>query len=123
MKFLIDNSLSPYLSDFLNTQGHISSHVRDFQMQASPDEEIFELAVKEASVVVSADTDFGTLLALRKETKPSVILFRKNSPRVPTLQAQLLVANLPRLLEFLDQGSIVVFDEHRIRIRSLPISK
>ena len=31
-------------------------------------------------------------------------------------------ANLPGLLEALEKGSIIVFDQNRVRIRSLPIS-
>ncbi len=40
------------------------------RLQAAPDGVLFELAEKEGRVVVSADTDFGTLLALREAARP-----------------------------------------------------
>jgi len=53
--------------------GYDTAHERDYGLQAAPDDEIFERAKKEGRSVVSADTDFGTLLALRRETEPSVV--------------------------------------------------
>ncbi len=121
MKFLIDQALSPALAIDLNRAGHDAVHVRELDMQAASDEEIFDRAARDDRVVVSADTDFGTLLATRKQTSPSVILFRHGSQHRPADQAALLKANLPQLVDVLKAGSIVVIQPDRIRIRALPL--
>lgn len=100
--------------------GHDAEHVRDRGMQAATDEEIFELAAREGRIVVSADTDFGTLLALRT-AEPSVLTFRRFSRRRPEEQARLLLKQMPRVREPLERGSVVVVEQDRIRIRALPI--
>jgi len=122
MRFLIDNALSPQLAAKLGAMGHDAIHVRDIGIASSSDEVIFLRAAGEGRILVSADTDFGTLLALRRGVAPSVILLRRRTDRRPARQAAILLANLSNLADSLQQGCIAVIEESRVRVRRLPIA-
>jgi predicted nuclease of predicted toxin-antitoxin system len=123
VKFLVDNALSPYISEQLNAHGHDAVHVRDLRLQSADDSVIVARAANEDRILLSADTDFAALLALAQSNKPSIILFRRETGRNPVKQLELLLANLASIREAAEEGSIIVFDENRIRIRRLPISE
>jgi len=123
MKFLIDNALSPLVADGLLKAGYDAVHVRDIGLHDASDLIIFRSAEESDRIIVSADTDFGTILALRDQSKPSVILFRRGSQHRPDQQVSLLLSNLPSINNELLDGSVVVIEQHRLRIRSLPIMR
>ena len=123
MKFLIDSALSPQVATKLSALGFDAVHVRDRSLQTAIDEIVFQVAADEGRVLVSADTDFGALLALRRATAPSLILLRRGADRRPARQAAIIAANLPSLAESLVSGCIAVIEEARLRVRMLPISE
>jgi predicted nuclease of predicted toxin-antitoxin system len=121
MRFLVDQCLSPDFATVLATAGHDVVNVRDFGMERAPDAHILELARTQDRTLLSADTDFGTILAQSSAIRPSVVIFRRMTRRRPSEQAALLLANLPAVSAALDDGSAVVIEEGRIRVRTLPI--
>lgn len=121
MKFLLDENQSPRIADLLIEAGHDSIHVRDLDLRTSPDADVLAAAREGGRVVISADTDFGELLAASNAAAPSVLLMRRQAGRRAHEIAALILANLEAVAEDLQSGAVVVFDDDRIRIRSLPI--
>ena len=121
MKFLIDNPVSPLLADALRRAGHDAGHVCNYQLHSADDAAIFERATRERRVIITADTDFGLLLARGRTRRPSVLLFHHSFSHRPSEQTKTLLENLPELTAALKQGSLVVLEARRVRIRKLPI--
>ena len=123
MRLLVDNALSPVLAELLRSAGHEAVHVRDIGLHHAADEAIFERAAVEDFILVSADTDFATLLATRSASQPALILFRGEGSRRPEVLAKLMLLNLAQLADALTAGCIVTFEPARLRVRPLPIAR
>ncbi len=124
MKFLVDNAISPLLAKLLSDKGFDAIHVRDIGIQHADDTTIFQRAFEEDRVIISADTDFGYLLANWDKNKPSAILFRKGIERNPIKQFEILELNLKdEVTQAIEKGSIVIIEPMRIRIKSLPFKR
>lgn len=102
MRFLVDNALSPVLATLLSQAGHDALHVRTIELQRAEDIVIFDRAAAEDRILVSADTDFGALLAARHVKKPSVIQFRGPGSRKPEALSRTILKEPPSPWETLN---------------------
>lgn len=121
MKFLVDENLSERVAELLVENGHDAIHVRAIGLATADDSVVMDRAEAEGRVVVSADTDFGTLLASSGKRAPSVILFRLAGQRRAWSRVALILANLPDVTADLEAGALVVIEEGRVRSRRLPL--
>jgi len=103
----------------LGEHGHDVVHVSELGLASAPDGEILEAARQQARVVLSADTDFGTLLAASRAAAPSVILIRRGAGRRVHDLASLIEANLPQLEADLGRGSVVGSADYPRQMRRL----
>jgi predicted nuclease of predicted toxin-antitoxin system len=121
VKFLIDENLSPRIAELLAASGHDAVHVRDLDAAGSPDSDEMAIAAQDGRVIISADTDFGALLAYSRATEPSIVLVRALIDRRPPELVGILTANLDVLAEHLQSGAIVAFTKTDVRVRPLPL--
>ena len=77
MRLLLDNNLSPRLVDVLGAAGWDVVHIASLGLRSAPDRTVLDVAHRDERFLVSADTDFGALLASSHATGPSVVLVRR----------------------------------------------
>jgi predicted nuclease of predicted toxin-antitoxin system len=104
----------------LREGGYDALHLRELGLQKLPNDQILRKARDENRIVLTFDLDFGDLLAASDGDTPSVVLFR--------MRNQTPGAVTPRLLEILEActdtlgaGALIVVEDHRYRVRRLPI--
>ncbi len=121
MKLLVDENLSPRIADLLRDGGLEATHLLEQGLGGAPDTDVSALAIAEGRAIISADSDFTTLLALSRGTAPSLVLLRSGDRLKPPAQAALLLANLPGLEADLVRGVVVSLGAEHVRVRHLPL--
>lgn len=120
MRFLIDQPVSPIMANWLVDRGHEAVHVRDIGMARSADEQIVAHAVADDRIIVTSDLDYPRIIALAGGRRPGLVLFRAGN-----ISDQEMIALLRRVLEEVPSArlveSVVVIDEHSIRVATLPL--
>ncbi|PNW38160.1 UNVERIFIED_CONTAM: hypothetical protein BEN50_15810 [Euhalothece sp. KZN 001] len=120
MKLLLDQGLPRSASTLLSAKGIDTIHVGEIGLSSAQDREILEKAGENGYVVVTLDADFHTLLAFTEEVYPSVIRIRIEGLRAEAL-TNLLVNTITECEQDLIEGSAVIIEPHRIRLRRLPL--
>lgn len=120
MKILIDMCLSPDWRETLAAAGFEAVHWSEIGVRNAPDQAIFEWAATRDFVIFTHDLDFGTLLALSRSRKPSVIQLRSQEI-MPHLMGQVVISALMELEAELLTGALVTIDTDKRRARILPL--
>ena len=100
--------------------GHDAIHVVECDLAGAPDDQVLARADVGRRILLSADTDFGEILARSLNVTPSVILVRRPDRSAKAL-VSVLLANIVGLTEDLTSGAFIVITTDRIRIRNLPM--
>ena len=114
--------VSPRIADWLRLRGYDVAHLREEGLHRLPNGEIFVKAAAERRVILTFDLDFAEIVALSGGRLVSVVLFRLHNTSTAHVQAR-LEAVLSGAAQALEKGAIVVVEEGRHRIRSLPLGE
>lgn len=120
MKILIDMCLSPEWRITLSAAGFEAVHWSEIGDGNAPDHALFDWAAARDFVIFTHDLDFGTLLALSKSRKPSVIQIRSQEI-MPDVMGQVVISALTELQAELSSGALVTIDTDKRRARILPL--
>lgn len=119
-RFLADMGVSARVVAWLREKGHDVAHLAELGLQRISDDEIFQRARAESRIVLTFDLDFGEILAGAHGEFTSVVLFR-----VQNATSSFVIRRLESVLhesaDALDRGAIIVVEDARHRIRTLPL--
>jgi len=121
LRFLVDANLSPRVAARLRLEGHDVEHVGDVGLLVAEDGPILAHAASTDRVILSADSDFATLLAVTGRSEPSLVLLRSADRLTPDQQADLIVANIEAVAADLRSGAVVTIGRGHLRVRPLPM--
>jgi predicted nuclease of predicted toxin-antitoxin system len=120
MKFLIDMNLSPGWVPFLEQEHFEAIHWSDVGPGTASDADVMSWAGEHNCVVITADLDFGSILAATEGRKPSVIQLRGNQA-TPSTIGNVLLECIQTAHEELAGGALISLDTRRARLRILPL--
>ena len=112
--------ISQRVALWLRTQGHDAAHLNDENLYHLPDNLIIEKAIAENRIILTADMDFGQLLAFNKSQQTSVIQFRVSDCKPANIQAKLELL-FEKFADQLDVDFLITVEDNRIRFRKLPL--
>lgn len=121
MRLLLDMNMPLPAAEWLRAEGHDAVHLRELGVERLADRQIVAYAGAEDRVLITCDLDFGDIVGSNPNPRSSVILLRLRSLRYARLRQRLEVA-LAQTADALEQGAVVLVEEARIRVRSVPFA-
>jgi predicted nuclease of predicted toxin-antitoxin system len=117
LQFLLDENVPRSLARALSARGHDVMLLLD-TLRGAPDHDVLGEAARSGRILVTLDTDFGTLVFLRRRRPPPAVVLIRLSPTelLPRLEA--VVAGIEQ--HAAGTGVFVVLDGRRVRVRPLP---
>jgi predicted nuclease of predicted toxin-antitoxin system len=74
MRFKLDENLSHSVAELFRTAGHDVVTVRDQGLRGAPDEQVFEVSVREGRALVTLDRDLGQVLRFPPDASSGIIV-------------------------------------------------
>jgi len=120
LRFLLDMGVSYKVAHWLNSIGHDAIHLSNEGLFDMDDFLIVEKAIEENRIILTADMDFGHILAFNKSHYVSIVQFR-----VADLSPIYIIAKLnivfDKFSEQLDSDHVIItVQENKVRLKSLP---
>lgn len=120
MNIVVDMNLGKDWVTFLKTAGQGAIHWSDIGLHDDDDADIMMWASVNRHAVLTADLDFGKLLASTNAAWPSVIQLRTPNT-LPSFSGHLVVEAVRQASYEIEVGSLMTIDADRFRLRPLPI--
>jgi predicted nuclease of predicted toxin-antitoxin system len=122
MNILLDMNHSPEWVRVFEDAGWNAMHWSSIGKANAPDEEIFEYAKNNGSVIFTHDLGFGSILAATNAAYPSVIQVRVQDV-TPQYLSSFVISAIRQFKDQLDAGALITIDEKKSRARILPLFK
>jgi predicted nuclease of predicted toxin-antitoxin system len=120
VKFVVDMNLSPKWVARLRASDHEAIHWSAVGTASAGDSEIAAWARAKGHIVLTADLDFGSILAVSGSNGPSVVLLRSPILR-PAIIGDAVIQAIATASRDLLAGALMIFDGTRSRLRMLPL--
>jgi predicted nuclease of predicted toxin-antitoxin system len=114
MKFLVDSCVSLSVCEMLKQSGYTVEWVPDFFNGDPGDEAIIDKALRDGSVLITGDKDFGEWIFLKGKTQPPLIRLTEMSPNNQVDVVRKIINDYKTCLE---KSSLITANVDRIRIR------
>lgn len=120
LRLLLDQGIPADAAQLFRQLGYQCRHVSEMGMHKAEDEDILAAAGHSNAVVITLDSDFHALVAVRGLRGPSVVRLRREGCRAEMV-ITLLHPVLERYCAELERGALISVTEHRTACRRLPI--